>query len=273
MNPKVICHLKADIILTGVGFGYSDSNGPKAAEGLFAACRRYVLAVSLSLVLCLAWPGLTSAAVLGTFRYSYAVSWAGIGIGTLSLSLGPWSGHPGCYRYATKTFPNSIVRLLYGSPSETSLFCVVHGQIQSERFVSKLPGRPGQSYTLEFNWKRGVVTNNKGISRKIPADAVDSLAIQQAVRLWILRNREVSQGDIARFTMVDDKHLTKYKLKFDGKRMIKTPAGRFATLYIRRIDNHGKVAQFWLAPARKDMPVKSMVRNGGRPSVTLLLTR
>lgn len=240
-------------------------------KDLASACARLVLAAAF--LLCMVWPDLSAATTLGTFHYNYDVSWGGFRIGVLRLSLGPWRGHTDCYRYATKTYPNSIVKLLYGSPSEVSLFCLDHGQIQSKRFVSTLPGRPAQSYTLEFNWKRGVVTNNKGVTRKIPADAVDGLAIQQAVRLWMLRHPGVRPGEVARFTMVDDKHLTKYKLQFEGKRVLKTPAGRFTTLLVRRIDTPRKEARFWLAPARKDMPVKSMVRNGDRPSITLVLAR
>lgn len=247
-------------------------SGSKLVKDLVSAFGRFVLAAAF--MLCVACPELSVAATLGTFRYNYDVSWGGISIGDLRLSLGPWPGHTDCYRYATKTYPNSIVKLLYGSPSEVSLFCVNHdGQIRSKRFVSTLPGRPNQSYTLVFNWKSGVVTNNKGMTRKIPADAVDSLAIQQAVRLWMLRHSGVRSGEVARFTMVDDKHLTKYKLQFDGKRVVKTPAGRFATLFVRRVDTPGKVARFWLAPARKDMPVKSMVRDGDRPSITMVLAR
>ena len=243
----------------------------KLVKDLASACGRSALAAAF--MLCVVWPDLSVAATLGTFRYHYDVSWGGISIGTLRLSLGSWPGHTDCYRYATKTYPNSIVKLLYGSPSEVSFFCVNHGRIRSKRFVSTLPGRPSQSYMLVFDWKRGVVTNNKGMMRKIPADAVDGLAIQQAVRLWMLRHSGVRSGEVAHFTMVDDKHLTKYKLQFDGKRIVKTPAGRFGTLFVRRIDTPGKVARFWLAPARKDMPVKSMVRDGDRPSITLVLAR
>lgn len=240
-------------------------------KGFLVASAGHAIAVSIAL--CIAWSGSSSAATLGTFHYDYDVSWGGIGVGTLSLSLGPWPGHPGCYRYATKTSPNAIVKLLYGAPSETSFFCLRHGRIQSQRFISELPGRPAQSYTLNFDWKKSTVTDNKGRTRTVPTNAVDSLSIQQAVRLWILRDSGISSGDMARFTLVDDKHLTRYKLQFDGKRTIKTPAGRFATLYVRRIDSAGKVARFWLAPAREEMPVKSMVRDKGRPAVTLLLAR
>lgn len=246
-------------------------NDARSAEGRFAVLRSYVIA--LPVLLCIAWASSSSAAVLGAFRYHYDVTWGGIGIGTLSLSLGPWAGHSGCYRYATRTSPNAIVKLFYGSPSETSFFCVKHGRIRPERFISKLPGHPSQSFTLDFDWIKGIVVDNKGRIRKIPANAVDSLSIQQAVRLWLLRDPRVSSGEVVRFTMVDDKHLTKYKLQFDGKQTVKTPAGRFVTLFVRRIDSPGKVARFWLAPARNEMPVKSMVKDKGRPAVTLVLAR
>lgn len=217
----------------------------------------------------------SASSALPSFNYHYDVSWGAIGVGTLDLSLKPQAGHPGCYHYATITQPNALVAMIYGAPSQSSDFCIENGQVRSQHFVSKLPGDDKQSYTLDFDWSRHQVVDENGKRRDIPDDAVDSLALQQAVRLWVLDHRTElnasTQPLIAKFTMVDNKHLTHYRFKFGGEQKIDTPAGHFDTLLMDRVDTSGKVGRFWLAPSRGYMPVKSETKIGGRPAVTMVL--
>ena len=90
------------------------------------------------------------------------------------------------------------------------------------------------------------MVDENGNRRDIPDDAVDSLALQQAVRLWILDRRAElnasTQSLIAKFTMVDNKHLTHYQFKFGGEQKIDTPAGRFDTLLMDRVDTPARSA-------------------------------
>lgn len=221
-------------------------------------------------------PGAMQTTALPSFDYRYDVSWGDIGVGTLDLKLQPEAGHAGCYRYSTTTHPNALVAMFYGAPGQTSLFCIEDGRIRSQRFVSTLPGSKKQSYTLDFDWARHQVVDNHGKRRTIPDDAVDSLALQQVIRLWVLDHRAellASKPPIAHFTMVDDKHLTHYRFKFAGQQRIDTPAGSFDTLLMERIDNPHKVGRFWLAPARHYMPVKSETKMGDKPAVTMVLKK
>lgn len=224
--------------------------------------------LALLLLLCV---GTTTAANLKPFQYRYDVTWGGIGVGKLALTLESWTGHAGCFRYATTTQPSALVKMFYGAPSQTSLFCVRNGHIQSQRFVSTLPGNKTQSYTLAFDWATHTVVDGHGRTRHIPEDAVDSLALQQAVRLWVLTHSRAEAGDLAHFTMVDEKHITHYILRLGGQLTVNTPAGQFDTVLISRIGNRDKRDQFWLAPALGYMPVKTSVRDGSRPAVTMEL--
>lgn len=221
--------------------------------------------------------GATDSATLPSFNYHYNVSWGSIGVGTLDLSLKPQADHPGCYDYTTTTDPNPLVAMFYGAPSQASVFCIENGQIRSQHFESKLPGDSSQSYTLDFDWAQHQVIDNHGQHRAIPDDAVDSLALQQAVRMWILDHhvelKASSRPQIARFTMVDNKHLTHYQFKFGGEQEIDTPAGQFDTLLMDRVDTPGKVGRFWLAPSRSYMPVKTETKIGGKPAVTIILAQ
>lgn len=213
-----------------------------------------------------------AAAPLANLDYSYSASWGGMGVGQVEVSLRP-EGAAGCYKYTNTSNPSALVRALYGSPNQTSLFCLKDGQIRSQHFESVLQGDDKQSYKLDFDWSKHTVTDENGQVRTIPDDAVDSFALQQAVRLWIQAHAGDSTPPTAEFTMVDNKNLTHYQFKFSGHQKIDTPAGSFDTLLMERIDNPDKQGRFWLAPDRGYMPVKIETKNGGKPMVSMVLTK
>ena len=213
-----------------------------------------------------------AAAPLSNLDYSYSASWGGMGVGQVEVSLRP-EGAAGCYKYTNTSNPSALVRALYGSPNQTSLFCLKDGHIRSQHFESVLQGDDKQSYKLDFDWNKHTVTDENGQVRTIPDDAVDSFALQQAVRLWIQAHAGDSTPPTAEFTMVDNKNLTHYQFKFSGHQKIDTPAGSFDTLLMERIDNPDKQGRFWLAPDRGYMPVKIETKNGGKPMVSMVLTK
>lgn len=202
----------------------------------------------------------------------YSVQYAGIGAGETDITLRPDTA-PGCYRYEATTRPSGFVQALFGAPSQSSRFCVADGVVRSQRFESVLENDDEQSYRLEFDYARNVVTDENGRVRTIPAEAVDSFSIQQAVRLWVARHANDAKPPIARFTMVDRKNLTYYQLRIVGREKVRTPAGRFDTILLERIDNPNKVGRYWLAETRDWMPVKIETRSGKKPSLVMALKR
>ena len=211
-------------------------------------------------------------APLPNLDFRYDVSWGAFGVGEMQVKLDP-SGEPDCYRYQTISHPSALVAALYGSPNQTSLFCVHDGHIRSHHFESLLPSDEKQSYKLDFDWDKHVVTDGNGRVRTIPDDAIDSFALQQAVRLWVLAHAGDADPPIAEFTMVDNNNLTHYKFKFTGREKVETPAGSFDTLRLERIDNPNKVGRFWVAPKRNYMPVIIETKNGGKPTVRMELAK
>ncbi len=211
-------------------------------------------------------------APLPALNLVYSVNYAGIGAGDADISLKP-DGKAGCYVYETRTRPVGFIRAIFGSPNQNSRFCVDDGVVRSQRFESVLENDDKQSYTLDFDYAKRQVTDENGQVREIPAEAVDSFALQQAVRLWVARHAGDAEPPLAEFTMVDRKNLTHYKLKLAGRETIKTPAGDFDTLRLERIDNPDKVGRFWLAAERDWMPVKIETRSGKKPAVVLTLKR
>lgn len=202
----------------------------------------------------------------------YSVNYGGIGAGDADVSLKP-DAKAGCYIYETKTRPVGFIKMLFGSPNQVSRFCVDNGVVRSLRYESVLKGDDKQSYVLDFDYQKLKVTDENGLVREIPGDAIDSFALQQAVRLWVARHAADATPPIARFTMVDRKNLTHYQLKLAGRETIKTPAGSFETIRLERIDNPDKIGRFWLAAERDWMPVKIETKSGSKPSVVLTLKR
>jgi hypothetical protein len=215
----------------------------------------------------------TAAPTLAPFDRWYDTSWGAIGVGQMEVRLQTDGNQPDCYRYSALSHPTGLVAALYGSPNQESRFCLVDGRIRSQRFESLLPGDDQQSYTLSFDWERHIVTDGHGTTREIPDDAIDSLALQLAVRLWVRAHAADPDPPLARFTMVDRKNLTHYQFRLAGRERVDTPAGAFETLRLERIDQPDKRGRFWLAPALDYLPVRIETKNGGRPTVTMILAR
>ncbi len=228
--------------------------------------------ILLLLGTCAGAPADPAAVTLPNLDYTYNAAWGGMSIGQVAVALRP-DVPAGCYRYTNTSNPSALVRALYGSPNQASRFCIQDGRIRSQHFESVLPGDDKRSYTLDFDWNRHIVTDQNGQARAMPDDAIDSFALEQAVRLWVQAHAGDSTPPIAGFTMIDNKNLTHYQFKFSGHQKIDTPAGSFDTLLMERIDNPDKQGRFWLAPERGYMPVRIETRNGNKPMVTMVLAR
>ena len=228
--------------------------------------------VVVPLFLAAAAAGADGAAPLTELDYRYDATWGSMAVGQMEVSLKADSA-PGSYRYTTVSHPTALVRMLYGSPDQTSLFCVKNGAVRSRHFESVLPGDSKQSYTLDFDQEKGTVTDNNGQVRQIAAGTVDSFALQQAVRLWVMAHGNDPTPPLAQFDMVDSKNITHYQFRLGGHQTIGTPAGMFDTLLMERIDNPDKQGRFWLAPQQGYMPVRIETKNGGKPMVRLVLAK
>ncbi|HEX7381794.1 MAG TPA: DUF3108 domain-containing protein [Nevskiaceae bacterium] len=203
----------------------------------------------------------------------YTVKWNGISVGDLRIQIEPQAGESGCYVGRATTQPNLIADKVYGAPRQVSVFCVVDGSIHTRSYRYELPGHPDRDYSLTFNWRNHTVTDNEGHVRHIPDNAVDSFTLQQAVRLWLRAHAADADPPDANFTLVDRKNLTHYRLKRVGRQTIDTPAGRFNTWLMERIDNPDKVGKYWIAPEREYLPVASETRNGMASVLTTMLAR
>ena len=187
---------------------------------------------------------------------SYDIEWNGIALGTGQITL---SGADGCYRYESVTRPMALVRWTYGSPRETSEFCVVDGRIRPKHFEYVNDKREKDNFTLDFDLDKRQVKTIKGGNvsmRELPDNAYDRFLLQQAVRLWVIEHGSKESPDPVEFTMVDDGRLKTYRFAITGREKLKTAAGTFDTIRVERVDNPDKSSRFWVAPERAYVPVR-----------------
>lgn len=211
--------------------------------------------------------------VLKPFSATYSVVWSGINLGEGTLSLAP-AQEKDCYRYDSTTRPMAIVRWTYGSPHETSLFCIRDGVLRPSHFEYKIDKRANDGFTLDFDWgrkqvkalKRGVLTE-----RELPAVAFDRFGIHQAVRLWVLANVGKDKVEPAEFHMVDDDRIVAYKFAIMGRETVDTGSGPVTALRVDRVDDPNKKLSIWLAPDRDYTPVKIENIKDGKLQLRMLL--
>lgn len=200
----------------------------------------------------------TAAAIgsgLGTQDERYRVRWGSMTLGEAHFRLAPIDGEPGCYRYETVTDPVGIVRLFYGRPHELSEFCVVDGQIRSRRMRYHNPKKKEDSFELRFDWQARQVTGPGDRVRELPEDAVDRLAMQQAVRLWLMSLPEEALSrapdspaprPALELTMVDEDRMPHYRFEVIGREQLEIDGRRFAAVRVDRVDDPRKAVHFWV---------------------------
>lgn len=205
----------------------------------------------------------------------YDVSWGAIGLGEGTISL---SALPGgnCYRFETVTKPLAIVRWTYGSPRETSEFCVEDGQIRPRHFEYHNDKRAKDGFTLDFDHQAAkvkAIKNGEIKIRELPEQAYDRFLIQLVVRQWVIANAGQPDTPPLEVKMVDHRRIKTYRFEIAGAEKLDTPAGRFDTLLVQRIDDPDNSLRFWVAPSLGYVPVKVQQIEKGETKLQMLLQK
>lgn len=219
--------------------------------------RALLLAAALAAV-----PALGAEPQLPELKLRYAAAWNGMHLGEIVVSLKP-DEQKDCYRYESNTEPIGMVRWFYGKPREISRFCVAGGKVVPKHFSYE--ARDG--FTLAFDAAAGKVKDDAGKVREVPANAQDRFGLQQAVRLWLLENKDKAEPGSVEFTMIDDDRVRTYRFAITARERIQIPAGAFDTVRVERVDSKKRISRFWIAPERDWMPVK--VESGKNGKVEL----
>jgi len=219
----------------------------------------------------LAWTAIPAAqaASLTPMQLSYDVAWSGtpLGIGTLTLSAEAGD----CYRYELATHPIGMVRWLYGSPKETSHFCVQDGAVVPSTMRFENAKRPKDGFALTFDFAKALVLGGRNGPLPIPAGAMDRLSVHQAARLWVKRHVNDANPGVLVVPIADHKRVKSYTFAIKGRSMVSTPAGSFDAIRFERIDDPKTTLRFWLAPEKDYMPVKVQNIEDGEDKVSLSL--
>jgi len=203
----------------------------------------------------------------------YSVGWGDVTLGDGTITLKPTGND--CFDYHSETNPIAIVRWTYGSPQESSTFCVRDGQVYPTHFQYSNDRRSGDNFTLDFDADTQRVKMIQGgdvVEIRVPAPVYDRFSIQEAVRLWAARNAG-SVGLERDFAFLDEKKLKNYRFRIQGHESVKTPAGTFDTVRVERVDNPKKSYRYWLAPSRQYIPVKIEHINKGKTELRMALLK
>ena len=199
-------------------------------------------------------------------------------MGPLTLGDAKFSLTPGeaenCYRYQYAATPQGIARLFVSQIREITDFCATGSGLQSQHFEFHRADRAAKDYVLDFDWDRKVMRGGDPAEQKLPPGTLDRLAIQQAVRLWVMAHvaDDKPPGDVE-FSMADRTRVTTYKFALGRREQIKVPAGTFDTIIVQRVDDPKKTMRFWIAPERDYTPVKVVQDQEGQPELRMLLVR
>ena len=224
-----------------------------------------LLAVALSAVL----PA--QAGSLAPSQLSYDVAWSGTPLGSGTLTLAAEAND--CYRYELATNPIGVVRWLYGSPKETSQFCVKNGAVVPSAMSFNNPKRPKDGFALTFDFVKGQVLGGRNGPLAITPGTLDRLSVHQAARLWVKQHINDAKPGTLVTPVADHKRVKTYTFAIKGKGMVDTPAGRFEAVQFERIDDPKTTLRFWLAPSKDYMPVKVQNIEDGEDKVSLMLKK
>ncbi|HSW15186.1 MAG TPA: DUF3108 domain-containing protein [Solimonas sp.] len=204
----------------------------------------------------------------------YEVSWGSMGLGEGSITLSPLEN--GCYRYETRTKPLAIVRWTYGSPRETSEFCVIGDRIVPRHFQYQNDKRPKDGFTLDFDWKAKslkVIKGGEVTLRELPDNGVDRQLMQLAVRQWVIRNIDNPKPEPIEFQLLDNRRARSYRFAMVGRQKVETPAGSYDTLLVERVNDPDTRMRFWIAPELGYVAVKVQRIEDGEVKLQMLLRK
>lgn len=216
-----------------------------------------------------------SAAPTDTFKAVYTVTKSGLPLGDAHFSLKPGK-RDGCYVYAGHATPNALVHMLLGDIDDETRFCIVDGSVRPEHFRHHIDGKPGHSYTLDFDWSAMTVhyssENGDHKTYTLEPGTQDPMSLQIAARRWLAS--AASDGALPsghRFTLADDDGVENYRVKVSNAGALNTPGGTFDTVKLSRSGQHDHGLTFWLARDADWIPVQVRRLDDGDARYTLTI--
>jgi hypothetical protein len=211
-------------------------------------------------------------AVPQPFTATYAVSYRGIGAGTITFKF---SHDPATGRYTYETHPNPgvLARLFISKQAvERSVMEIdAAGTRPVEWRLDDGKSSKDGDGELHFDWSRNAVTGTvEGKPVDITADpgTQDRSSIQIAVTTALLRG--VEPGTIA---LIDDNRIKRYIYTKKEQASVDSALGKLDTVIYESTREGGssRTSRFWMAPSLEYLPVRAeQIRKGKVETVMVL---
>lgn len=218
---------------------------------------------------------IAGAAVTDPFTAHFKVNRGSIGLGTTTFSLAR-AQTADCYVYSGRANPNALVRVFIGDVSDESRFCIEDDALRPSRFSHHMQGDAEDSYTLDYDWDTRQVVYRSEAGRQetmaLGEQGLDPLSIQIAARRWVAAAADPDNLGTADFTLVDEDETKTYTLRARNGGTIDTPAGRYDTLLVERVDDDKRHLRFWLARNADWIPVRVEHQKGNDGIFRMSLT-
>jgi hypothetical protein len=206
------------------------------------------------------------------FTATYAVSYRGIGAGTISFSF---TRDPATGRYVYETHPNpgALARLFISKAAvERSVMEIDDaGTRPIEWQLDDGKSSKDEDGELHFDWSGNSVTGTvKGAPVNLTAEpgTQDRSSIQIAVTTALLRG--VEPGTIA---LIDDNRIKRYVYSKKEQATVDSALGKLDTVIYESTREGGssRTSRFWMAPSLEYLPVRAeQIRKGKVETVMVL---
>ena len=212
------------------------------------------------------------AAVPRPFSATYAVSFRGVGAGTITFDFAR-DAATGRYIYETHASPNMLARLFVSKAAmERSVMTIddsgtrpIEWQTDDGKSSNEGDGE------LHFDWPRNRVTGTvegKAVDIAAEPGTQDRSSISIAVTTALLRGNE--PGTIP---LIDGNHIKRYVYAKKENETVDSALGKIETVIYESTREGGssRTSRFWMAPSLEFLPVRAeQVRKGKVETVMVL---
>jgi hypothetical protein len=216
-------------------------------------------------------PAHAEAAVPRPFSATYAVSYRGVGAGTITFDFAR-DAATGRYIYETHASPSALARLFVSKAAmERSVMEIdetgtrpIHWQLDDGKSSSADDGQ------LHFDWSRKIVTGvveGETIELATEPGTQDRSSISIAVTTKLLRG--IEPGTIP---LIDDNRIKRYAYTKKETATVDSALGKIDTvIYESTREGSSRTARFWMAPSLEFLPVRAeQIRKGKVETVMVL---
>lgn len=203
------------------------------------------------------------AAVPRPFSATYAVSYRGIGAGTITFDFAH-DAATGRYIHETHASPTALARLFVSRAAmERSVMEIDAAGTRpiDWRLDDGKSGREDDG-ELHFDWSRNTVTGvveGETVDLATEPGVQDRSSIQIAVATTLLRGAE--PGTIA---LIDDNRIKRYTYTKKERSVVDSALGKIDTvIYESTREGSSRTSRFWMAPSLEFLPVRAeQIRKG-----------